>query len=100
MPDGSLRPRTRQIETDFQEHLSLGRCPAVRLKHAYNTQWQKNPQAVHEQDYEDLEHLAAAAYCDVAFVDARTQDLLEKGGISPLPKRNGEFEDWLGSVCS
>lgn len=94
-PDGRILPRTRQMELDFQKHFCLHRCPAVRLSYAYNTQWKKNPPALQDSDLEDLNHLAAVAYCDVSFVDGRTQNLLEQGRIYPLPKRNGEFEDWL-----
>ena len=98
MPNGKIKPRTKQMETAFQEFFNLERCPAVQLSYAYNTKWKKNPPAVKDSDLEDLNHLAAAAYCDVAFVDGRTHDLLEQGRISPLPKRNGEFEEWLQNL--
>ena len=98
MPDGRIRPMTQRVALEFRDSLNLQRCPSAQLSYAYNTQWIKNPPAVKESDFEDLLHLAGVAYCDIAFADARTCELLNQGKITPLPKRNGEFKDWVRSL--
>lgn len=49
-------------------------------------------------DYEDQLHIGCMAYCDVRFADARTCEALKQGKSPVLPKRNGDFEEWLATL--
>lgn len=38
------------------------------------------------------------AYCDVAFTDKRTFEVLRKAGVKRLPRRNSEFTCWFETL--
>jgi len=75
-------------------------CPAMSLRVAAIDGWSLTTGRKAPSDFEDLFHLAALAYCDVAFADKRTCDVLRKGKALKIPLRNSQFSGWLNDLSA
>jgi hypothetical protein len=81
----------------FIDHVMTRRdeMPALDLRIRYRQGALLTNAAAEPSDAEDYDHLAGFAYCDVAFADKRTRDVLKRGGSAKLPSANASFERWL-----
>ena len=71
--------------------------PAFSMTRAYD-QGMSQIERHQFSDYEDNLHLAGLAYCDIRFADRKTCAALERGGSRIVPKRNGQFSQWLATL--
>jgi len=69
--------------------------PALDLRLRYREGCLLTNSTPEASDAEDYDHLAGLAYCDVAFADKRTRDILRRARCAKLPRENGEFDGWL-----
>jgi hypothetical protein len=69
--------------------------PALELRLRYRQGRLLTNAPPEASDIEDYDHLAGLAYCDVAFADKRTRDVLRRAGATRLPLDNGDFDRWL-----
>lgn len=83
----------------FAEEVDLTKCPAFRAIWAFHEASNLDPKGARASDIADLWHLSGAVYCDVAFADRRTVEVLRQGNYEELPKRNSEFPGWIRSLA-
>ena len=79
------------LRREFAESVDLTKCPAFRANWAFHEGANLDPKGSRKSDIPDLWHLTGVAYCDVAFADKGTVEVLRKGAYDKLPQRNSEF---------
>lgn len=84
----------------FVEQLQWEDCPVSALRVAAMVGWSMTSGGEAPSDFEDIFHLAALAYCDVAFADKRTCDALRKGKAFKIPLLNSKFQSWLNDLSA
>ena len=89
---------TDDLRREFADTVDVSQFRALHMIHCFNVGWQNQIQGRDESDLEDRAHLAGLAYCDVGFADKRTVSALEKGKSNVIPLRNGQFQEWVGSL--
>lgn len=82
----------------FAESVDLSKCPAFRATWAFHEGANLDPKGARKSDIPDLWHLTGVAYCDVAFADKGTVEVLRKGAYDKLPLRNSDFPGWVRSL--
>ena len=82
----------------FVEEVDIHSLPAFSMAIAYNKGWVSQPQEARDSDFEDLFHLAGLAYSDIRFADAGTCETLKQGHSRIIPRRNGDFNNWLATL--
>ena len=87
------------LRQKFAESVDLTKCPAFRANWAFHEGANLDPKGAGKGDIPDLWHLTGVAYCDVAFADKRTVEVLRKGAYDKLPQRNSEFSGWVRSLA-
>ena len=97
LPDSGLFV-DESTRRDFAKKVDIMELPAFSMCAAYNRGMSRMEGRPQNSDYEDHLHLAGMAYCDVGFADRRTCEALKQGKSPILPKRNGEFEEWLATL--
>lgn len=83
------------LKREFAESVDLTKCPAFRANWAFHEGANLDPKGSRKSDIPDLWHLTGVAYCDVAFADKGTVEVLRKGAYDKLPQRNSEFPGWV-----
>ncbi len=87
------------LRKGFAESVDLAKCPAFRANWAFHEGANLDPKGARTSDIPDLWHLTGVAYCDVAFADKGTVEVLRKGAYDKLPQRNSEFPGWVQSLA-
>ena len=93
-----LVPISDDLKRKFAESVDLTKCPAFHANWAFHEGANLDPTSARKSDIPDLWHRTGVAYCDVAFVDKRTVEVLRKGAYDKLPQRNSEFPGWVQSL--
>ncbi|MCY3545397.1 MAG: hypothetical protein OXH49_00815 [Gemmatimonadetes bacterium] len=94
-----LVPIGDDLKRKFAESVDLTKCPAFRANWAFHEGANLDPKRARKGDIPDLWHLTGAAYCDVAFADKGTVEVLRKGAYDKLPRRNSAFPGWVRSLA-
>lgn len=94
-PEGIRFPLTERDKEAFANEVDWRSWPLTSTLYAFHEGWNQQPSGAQPSDVVDSFHLVGVAYCDVAFADNDTVDVLALGGLDHLPRRNGEFEGWV-----
>lgn len=92
-------PINDDLKRKFVESVDLSKCPAFRANWAFHEGSNLDPGSARPSDIADLWHLTGVAYCDVAFADRKTVEVLRKGKYDKPPKRNPEFVEWIRGLA-
>jgi len=93
----STADRDRFVDDALESRSSY---PALDLRLSYRQGAILTNCPAEPSDAEDYDHLAGIAYCDVAFADKRTIDVIRRGGFARLPRPNSTFSTWLADSNS